>query len=390
MLRTEPYTMCTLENNKNVCKCEEPIETKYMIMSLNTLFNILIKQCITEQHMMYNGYTKQGRGYIYINNFCRVVDTVFRLAYKFGNYYKRIVKRFNAKHIVAINDVYEDERELSENETYTHKCLMYKLRAIAKYLDESELEDYDCWEVLLSKMFPECYNFTIHMLYGKKDSKDSSEQEVAEKEFVYVASLTQMRLTRKERLMIKKFMVDMLSMNKFHRLRIIEFHSKRFEFDAVKLVQQHSKERVLMLSETYLPLENVLYLYKNNVYNPCRLHEPCMLFEIKFRNYVSKNMHLIDLFDVCEKECHGKVLDINSIYGLTLFDNIKELIVNCKLVNQNDLLKDYKLHDICSKKVMQTRMIEAEEYAWLSKDDYARVVGTWCRMFNKFSECKMK
>ena len=92
----------------------------------------------------------------------------------------------------------------------------------------------------------------------------------------------------------------------------------------------------------------------------------------KRKKIFNKINGILDLFDICEKECNGKILDINSAYTLNLFSNIKQLY------------KDVKFKSLMPNKIEET------EYAWILKESYEEYIPGWVQSFNKISVFKIK
>lgn len=382
------------------CRCKENVNCNIIVISATKMFNFLFRKCKTEQLEMF-GLSKIYKTpcYIYMNNFCIMIDTTFRLLYNFGEYYNNLVKKFGAKQIIIIDDLNKNPPDESfdkmrYNATMTcpkkwnmynymlhgfysddeiYKQMMWKLKSLSKFLDEDEYENFDCWEVMLSKKFPGLYDFCLrgqplklHNFYIKNRILS---------QFVYLIALTQMQLSQFEIYMCWKFVLRQIRKNKRNDVLVYECENGGFDYNITHIF---SNQRTLFVTDEYVNVENIFFYDHKNIYYPCSFsklvlkdspnEDAKIVKRIKRRKEIN---NLIDLFDICEEECNGKVLDINSAYTLSIFSNIKKLYVEQKF---DELMPD---------------KIEETEYSWVTKDYYIDVITEWINSFNKISKFKI-
>ena len=142
--------------------------------------------------------------------------------------------------------------------------------------------------------------------------------------------------------------------------------------------------RTAFITDKYVCVENIFFFDYKYVYYPMysckKLYGLPFLMKdipntnaklIKRTKFKKELNSLMDLYDICEKECCGKILDINSAYSLSVFSNMKRLYIDKKF---DELMPD---------------KIEETEYAWLMRESYEDVVGDWVKNFNKISKIKL-
>lgn len=323
-----------------------------------------------------------------------MIDTTFRLLYKFGEYYNKLIKKFGAKKLIIIDDLNCHGSDDMKNATTIcpkkwnmynymlhgfypdeeiYKQMMWKLKSLSKFLDEDEYEDFDCWEVLLSKKFPGLYDFCLrgqplklHNYYVKNRILS---------QFIYLIALTQMQLSQYELYICWKFVLRQIRKNKRNDVLVYECENGDFDYNITHLF---SNQRTLFITNKYVNVENIFFYDHKNIYYPytsCKSilkdipnEETKMIKRIKRKKEIN---NMIDLFDVCELECNGKILDINSAYTLSIFSNIKKLYVDCEF---NELMPD---------------KIEETDYSWVTKEYYIDVITEWINSFNKISKFKI-
>ena len=379
------------------CKCKESIQCNTIVVSAKILFKKLFYTSMSEQKKLFglSGLSRKSP-YIYLNNFCIMIDTVFRMIYNFGEYYNKYMRKFNAKQFIIIDDILNPQHgTLEENaikvcpikgplfnyvansccyDNTHYKHMMWKLKNLCKFLDEDELEDYDCWEVLLSRMFPDLYDFGIHARpytiknYYMKQRKLSK--------FLYLATLTQIQLSQVEIYVCWRFVLRQLRKQESKEFMIYECDNGDFDYNITHIF---NKQRTLFITDKYVNVDNIFFYNKNNIFYPCADRQ------LKLKDYPNEEVKLIkrikrkkegvttmmDLFDVCEKECNGKILDINSAYSLNIFSDMKKLYV--------DGLFDELMPD----------KIEETEYSWITKECYSELMNEWIRAFNAVSKFKV-
>ena len=484
-----------LKNMSKISECKENIQCDVIVVSARKMFNYLFNKCKNEQLDIF-GLSKNcsRKCYIYLNNYCIMLDTVFRMLYLFGEHYDKLRRKFKAKEIIIVddlnvcevNDEVDDEVEADDeaevNDDYTslikpdeeiiltetknekrdetneviidrllsdikekkendnsssssaiystpspaistsssikhkptstitknpkivsehicpkkwmmydyllrgfysddniYKQMMWKLKSLRKFLDEDELEDYDCWEVLLSKKFPDLYDFCLHNVRYKLHNYYAKNRVL--KQFVYLITLTQLQLTQYEIWVCWKFVLRNIRKNGFS---IYECENGMFDYNIVHMFRNR---RTLFITDKYVITENIFFFDYKVLYYPYLLHANMFrLYWIPFESKDDPNVEaklikrtrfkkefttLLDLFDVCEKECNGKIMDANSAYTYSVFNNMKELYVDKKF---GELMPD---------------KIEETEYSWVLKESYVGLVNEWAKAFNKISKIKI-
>ena len=384
------------------CKCKENVNCNTVVISVVTMFNYLFQKCKNEQLDLF-GLSKSYRTkcYIYLNNFNIMIDTVFRMLYKVGKYFDSIMKKTNTKNIILIDDLnvkYSnniiDNMKQNANvicpkkwkmynmlmkgfysEKYIYKQLIWKLKSLSKYLDEDEYEDYDCWEILLSQKFPESYDFSLRSRPMK--SSNLSDKNRILFQFLYLISLIQMQLTQYEIYMCWKFVLRQIRKNKKKYISVYECENGSFDYN---IVYMFSNQRTVFITDKYVNVDNIFFYNNKNksFYYPCSF-KGCILKDVpndsvKLIKRVKRNKEIskpLDLFDVCESECNGKILDINSAYTLSVFSNLRNLYVN-KIFDE--LMPD---------------KIDEREYSWIMKEFYIDPIYEWVHSFNKLSKFKI-
>lgn len=80
---------------------------------------------------------------------------------------------------------------------------------------------------------------------------------------------------------------------------------------------------------------------------------------------------MLDIYDVCESECQGRILDINSAYTFVLFENMRDVYVERKL------------------NILMPERIEEQEFAWINKSTYTQIIPKVTEEFNKICTIKI-
>ena len=383
------------------CKCKEGVNCNTIVISATKMLNFLFCKCKTEQLEIF-GLSKLYKTpcYIYMNNFCIMVDTTFRLLYKFGEYYSNLIKKFGAKQIIIIDDLNRPVSDESIKDKMRHnatiicpkkwnmynyllhgfysddeiyKQMMWKLKSLSKFLDDDEYENYDCWEVLLSEKFPGLYDFCLRGQPLKLHNYYIKNRILSQ--FVYLVALTQMQLSQFEIYMCWKFVLKQIRKNKRSDVLVYECESGDFDYNITHIF---SNQRTLFITDEYVNVENIFFYDHKNVYYPYSFNKLVLkdipneqakiIKRIKRKKEID---NLIDLFDICEAECNGKILDINSAYTLSVFSNVKKIYVEQKF---DELMPD---------------KIEETDYSWVTKDYYIDVIVEWINSFNKISKFKV-
>ena len=378
------------------CVSKEKLNCDVVVISASKMFNRLFDECKDEQLDMF-GLNKfyNNRCYIYLNNFSIMIDTVFRLIRLFDDYYTKIQKRFKPKEIIIINDLNklestEDPKIIAKNicpkkwymynylvhhmdsDDEIYRQMMWKLKTLRNFLDDEEIEDYDCWEVLLSKKFPNLYDFCLrgrlyklHNYYAKQKVLN---------QFLYLVSLSQMQLTQFEIYVCWKYVLKIIRKNGYN---VYECENKSFDYN---IVHNFTNKRTLFISNRYVICENIFFYDDGKIYYPFLM----TIYKNYLKDIPDENVKLIkrtkfkkeynnmmNLFDVCESECNGKILDINSAYSMIIFNDMESLYVE----------KEFK--------EIKPDKIEETEYSWVLRDSYADLINSWINAFNKISKIKI-
>lgn len=333
--------------------------------------------------------------YIYTNNYNIMIDTLFRMLYNFGILYQSLMKRFNAKRFIIINDLNPKCNNIRKNaelicpnkwkmynkmyktlceEKYHYIQLIWKLKSLSKFLDEEEFVDYDCWESKLAKMFPDLYDFCLRGRPYRLRNYYTKKRLLSQ--FLYLVSLTQMQLSQYEMFICWNYLLKIIHNN---NITIYECENGEFDYNISHIF---SNTRTLFITDKYVAVENIFYYDFIKIYYPFNDNHITLkdypdintklIKRTKRKKIFNKINGILDLFDVCEKECNGKILDINSAYTLNLFSNIKQLY------------KDVKFKSLMPDKIEET------EYAWILKESYEEYIPGWVRAFNKISVFKIK
>jgi len=376
----------------------EKTDFDIVVVSARRVFKNMINKCKYQQLALFSltkgdgtNARRSGQTVVYLNNFCLMIDTVFRLTFMFSRYYSKLLKRYNVEHVIILNDVrksdfaYADKlviKDVVRGKQYNKKMLdlvlMWKLKGLRYWLEDEELEDFDNWESYFVKEYPGEYDYELRSRNRNVKLDYNCYAEYITKlklmEFMRMAALSQMYLNSDELFECCQFVLKNIKMNNFKNLSVCEFDNQ-YEAD---VVNKFDDKNVLYVTDWFVNYSNSYFVNKEDVvcYPFMRknqiaysvLNENCKLMFAKFK----KSLTLINLFDVCEKACNGKILDINSAYSLNLFNDPKMLYIDVKM---SDLFPDN---------------IEEDEYMWLIKEYYFNAVAEWAIGFNHICKIKIK
>lgn len=330
-------------------------------------------------------------GLVYTNNFNIVVDGVFRLALAFERFIKEARTKYGVCEFVMIDDIsegvtcvsdiecvksmgYDARNELDYNEG---KKLIKLFKELVPYVDPYDIADFTNWERYLGERFPDVYNFTIF------DLRRGDEYERNEFKYVYRAhkflkelAKLQCHLNNVERLEVCRYVLRCVRKSKFPGLRIVVTKSNFVLTDVLRL---YGNEWALFGLPVYS--DNIgkrAYWYDlGRVVVPSirkSLVLPPMTGDVLFDSYPSRRRvkipSLIDLFDLAQESCGGKIIDYNPDYRYVYFDNLKEFYKHGRIG------------------VIMPTEWECVQYNWVNKNEYADMLCNWVYQFNKF--CKVK
>lgn len=364
-------------------KCNN-VECDTIVVSAVKMFNKLFHRCVSEQMEIFGlSGDEQGKKIIYLNNFCIMIDSVFRITYLFGEHYNYLMKKFKAKNFILIDDLdenriddicprkwwmYDENYKKYCSEDYVLKWMLWKLKSLCSYLDSDEIEDYDCWETLLAGKFPELYDFCLRNHRFVLENK--YERKRREEGFLYYLAMSQIQLNKNEIFACWSFVMRQIKKSK---INVLSCENGGFDYNIVHLFMN---KRTVFVCSDYVNVDNIYFYDYYGVYYPCGAKSKIVLKDfpnenaklVKRMKFKKKLKNMIDLFDVCEKECFGKIMDVNSAYSLNVFSNMRMLYVSRKF---NELMPD---------------KIEESEYSWITKDSYEECMNEWIKSFNKISK----
>lgn len=268
------------------------------------------------------------------------------------------------------------------DDKFIYRHMIWKLKSLRRFLDEDELEDYDCWEAMLAKMFPELYDFCLRDYHYKLHNYYIKKRLVSN--FVYLISLTQMQLSQYELFVCWKYVLRNIRKSGMEGVSVYECENGMFDYN---IAHAFTKQRTLFITDKFIVMENLFFFTYKRVYYPYISHESVFHYNyienypkdvpnknaklIKRTKFKKEFGSLLDLFDLCEKECNGKIIDINSAYTFNIFSNMKKLYA------------ENKFEELMPEKFEET------EYSWVLKESYADVVNEWVNSFNKISKIKV-
>lgn len=363
-----------------------------VIISGRVLYKTLYQRIMKEQTSIMGLRGHEEYHYIYFNHYVIMIDFIFRLLMNFSELHKRLTNHYRAKNIILVNDV--DTNNLPYNwrlynpKTKTYATIeeieimsIYKLKSLRRLLKVDELEDFDRWERYLSSKYTQDYDFCLRDKHTHVTNEKLKYKEMME--FLHFIMLSQMRLTKKELLTCWNFLLKQLRSNKLPALQIIEFdtstnHNGLFNAFDYNIIKDYNSARTLMVTDMFFYMPNVYFTKLNG-----KLYYPYLVkkyrqTDVSISDYTllerqkrKKISSLLDLFDVCEKECQGRILDINSAYTFALFENMKHTYVERRF---EPLMPD---------------KIDEHEFAWISKSTYNQIIPNITKEFNKICMIKI-
>lgn len=364
---------------KKICKdreiCSEPIECETIVYSATYMLEPMLKEIHREQLETFGVKGIHGKKYTYLNNYCLTVDTVFRLLLKIGQFYKNIIKRFNAKRLYLVYDV---TRESVSKLNVTRYCIpkteiveraIRALRTLSMYISKDETENYDAWERLLVAESPAKYNFSLH--HPKQYINNYYRHERYSKEFMLYASYLQIGLCDEMLYEIILYAFRMLRLNRVSGMHIITCDDCNLR----KFMSLLARNRTIAFLNKHLYTPAIYYERNGKIYcngcTPSRDPDPANITDAKcLLKHARKR--LLDLYDCCESYNQGMILDMNSAYGLNIYENMHKVLLLRELYT-----------------IKQELIVADEDYAWLCKEVYIDKIPSWIECFNGISTIRI-
>lgn len=356
-----PSTISVLSPCIQRCICRDNPQFKYIVISASYLFKYMFPKCVNIQNAMYMFENGKYNSFIYLNNYTLFIDTVFRLLVMFKKLIKQWKHEFRYEKIVLINDLTPNDlpkrrdvyhpnmkRKLNEHELY--KDAIRQLKYLSIFLTDEEKYDYDSWEDYLCQTYKADYHFSLWYPNARLSNYHVKMQYI--KRFMFDIAAVQTQLTSVE--MIEAFRYVMNVMKDTYKYIAI-YKCKSGNFD-INLVHLFAKYRTLYMVHRCAVYPNAFMYDFNYVYYPSTIKciksfEPDITVQL-FVSRCKNKFRLIDLFDICERECHGRILDINDYMTAEIFKDIISTYHHNKL----DTVKP--------------EIFDEDEYSWVTKAFY--------------------
>ena len=371
------------------CKIESDMVFNKCIIELSALLKKLYFHARRVQQYVYTriGVYKQDGGFIYTNNFNLVLDTLFRMTYKLGVFLGTLKKKYKISTILIIDDVITKpdkyyEKLAKDKPNYT--AIAHCFRTWCEYMNRDEEEDMEPMETYLSEVIPQSYNFNMRDIVVNRTTS-IHEDNYKHDRFIALMNITrsisraQTIITPAEVRGIFEFITNNLKTNKD-----IKMFKVNAESDFMCIYSLFPDEPVLYcVNKYYIKNPNVFYwsddaiyylmlnkkMSMNNIVVP--IDEALSEIQTKVKEK-SKITTFTKLLKLCSDECHFGVMDINSNYRYTFFENMKELI-------QGETLT-----------ILMPASNEDMFINWISIDEYKENLPQWIHQFNSFSPLKIK
>lgn len=319
-------------------KCKEFIKCEYMVVSAEYLFNELFTKCKSQQRIMYKPTSHTMGSYAYIDNFTLFMDTIYRMLVQFRQWYMLMNRRHRFTNMIVVDDfitypakdkVWFYPMKGYVNVEIIENHIIRVLKELSVCAKSAELDDYDHWEEILLQKYPERYNFRIHS--PKEQILDRSRAWKLKCILNQYLSLTQLQLTRVE--IMHVFTYVLATVNNWESVKVYTCSNNGFNYN---ILSKFMSQRTLMYTPMYVVGTNLFYYHKGINHYPavkCPLKD---LDDNKFKNtsltQISKSRRrkIIDHFKMCENECNGVILDINSYMAEDIFRNLKASFITCK------------------------------------------------------------
>lgn len=353
------------------CVCRDNVKCKYVVASSNTIFCYIFKKCVNIQLSMFGCEGVKNNTYIYMNNFNIFLDTVFRMLVLFKRTFEKLRDKFDFGKMILVDDINEAPKKwfmwnyltrTMTDDDYLFKSAIHKLKTLSKLLDEDEKSDFDSWEEFLSQMYKGDYDFSFH--YPPYRISNFYKKKETVKKFIYLISLTQMQLSQNEILMCWKYVLNVVSQLKDVKV----FGSTDGKFD-LNIAHVFNSQRTVFIAKEYAAIDNVFFYDFERLYYPAssvmfgKFYPDVGIKLLKYNGGANKK--LLEYFVDCERECHGKILDINDFMTVEIFRNLNETYVK----NRIDIVKPGKFTE--------------DEYTWVSIDLFESFLPEVIKTFNK-------